>query len=592
MHNQITIDIKYLHSAEGFDKSCDRRTKSTKRNFPAPVGTICFLRTLCPTCLRVPALCLALIFSAAGISAHAADRPAEGEFSNQKIALNEQLTATAVTGNSAGDLFLIRRAAQGDTLLSLNGAPLFKDTLARIGATPEDDSETIATELGSYGSKIGPDTDSAAYLGQRKSISGESLAPASFVSTQCFVPASSESPKGGANNSGGALYSIWNTESDKAIASGLSVLGRLELTYSDSGWLAIPESSGMLDSSSIDGLFNVTNSGVTPWNSMILVESMPYTATGLWNHPAVSEGGSLPGIETTAIQSMNDYMMRESNPYRYGYLVELRNPADTFQLSSEADAQRPSFVRHYTSGRLSGGSFTFMADGRTLYRSDVESGLLFKFVADYAHNPAAGNLYVAALIPDYNENNGSGTTTGYNINWLWLAHGNNEAISAWIGEYEGMTEDDYVDGDTSYISVSAVQHWTEARTGIDLDEDGLISQVDDDRVAFLESVKASIALLKHTGSAQFYAVSSLSQDNESLLVALEKENCQYAFRGAADQTGNVSRLELLSSSTETAKSECDRGINGEFVLSQNSLFLLEPGIGYARIDDALHRIQY
>ena len=64
----------------------------------------------------------------------------------------------------------------------------------------------------------------------------------------------------------------------------------------------------------------------------------------------------------------------------------------------------------------------------------------------------------------------------------------------WINEYDGITTDDYTNGENSYITDKEINDWAEGRLNQDLNNDGIVGYSLDDRVAFLETRKAAAAI--------------------------------------------------------------------------------------------------
>src|SRR5690606_41313561 len=69
---------------------------------------------------------------------------------------------------------------------------------------------------------------------------------------------------------------------------------------------------------------------------------------------------------------------------------------------------------------------------------------------------------------------------GFDIEWLPLGTADNARIEQWIRDYDGILPEDYVEGETNYISDDEVQDWV----------DGLST----DAVAFLETLRAAEAI--------------------------------------------------------------------------------------------------
>jgi secreted PhoX family phosphatase len=105
--------------------------------------------------------------------------------------------------------------------------------------------------------------------------------------------------------------------------------------------------------------------------------------------------------------------------------------------------------------------------------------VFFKFVADRAGDLSSGTLY-AAKVTQLTEPGSAAADTPFQISWIELAHGTDAEIAAWVAEYDGLSQDDYAEGATSYISDEEVAAWARGEAA-------------DNRVAFLETRKAAAA---------------------------------------------------------------------------------------------------
>ena len=240
---------------------------------------------------------------------------------------------------------------------------------------------------------------------------------------------------------------------------------------------------------------------MTPWGSPLLAEEYFFYGTETWNHPDnhdedekifFRKGNDINYIKP---KNMSEYLGKMSNPYRYGYMIEIVDAANE-------TGEKP--VKHYATGRLSHETAAIMPDNRTVYMTDDDSaayahkkyntasgGVLFKFVADNAGDLSAGTLYAAKLKQD---NEADPHKAGFDVSWIELGHGNNAEIDGWISEYDNVTVADYKEGASSYISDTEVLAWAETKSGKDLDGDGKVAQSADARAAFLESRKTAAAM--------------------------------------------------------------------------------------------------
>ena len=273
----------------------------------------------------------------------------------------------------------------------------------------------------------------------------------------------------------GYLFSNW-----EELPGGMS---RMKVEKDQFGMWEVTEAM-MLDFSPVCGTAANCFGSMSPWNTPLTSEewvvnsSVDTTTSPSWNDPeAVSTNARLGRMwQLTAPDA--------PNPYNYGYIAEVTEPL----------ADEPVIVKHFTMGRYEHENSTVMPDGKTVYLSqDDTGGVLFKFVADTAEDLSAGTLYGAKLTQDAGQNDPA--TTGFTVEWVELASGDNMTIRAWIDEYNGIGTDDYVDGQSSYITMADVQAWADGDANYPSVEDGGSSvtagQPMDDRVAFLESRAAA-----------------------------------------------------------------------------------------------------
>ena len=167
--------------------------------------------------------------------------------------------------------------------------------------------------------------------------------------------------------------------------------------------------------------------------------------------------------------ALEGYLGHYPNPYRYGYIVEITDPAG---------AAVPNKL--FSLGRFSHENAVVMPDQKTVYLSDDGTNVVFfKFVADTAGDLTVGTLYAAKMT----QKAAPGTPAaeaGFDVEWIELAHASNADIAGWIAQYDGISQADYKEGATSYISDEDVAAWAKGEAA-------------DNRVAFLESRKAAAA---------------------------------------------------------------------------------------------------
>ena len=197
-------------------------------------------------------------------------------------------------------------------------------------------------------------------------------------------------------------------------------------------------------------------------------------------------------------------------------------------------------------GRFSHENAIMMGDGRTAYMSDDDSpkytdkkynsnsgGVFFKFVADRPRDLSSGTLYAAKATQD---SGSDPNTTGFSIEWIELAHGDNGTIGRWVGEYEGITPDKYVEGQSNYVSDADVWNWAEGKAGKDLNGDGVVGSYPDDRPAFLESRKAAAAL---GATYEWNKMEGVTADGKYVYLAMSEisESMDVSWGHAAWNTG-------------------------------------------------------
>lgn len=382
------------------------------------------------------------------------------------------------------------------------------------------------------------------------------------------------------------LYTAFEGASRK----GVSTISRLKLERQGGRWTTNLAESKAVDFSSIEGAWVLCFGSTTPWGTELLAEEYYFFNTALWNHPANHDEDERPGfaggndVSYHMPKMMDRHLGRISNPYRYGYMIEM----------GDLTADQPSLERRYAMGRFSHENGIVMGDGRTVYLSDDDSpkytdarynsnsgGVFFKFVADRARDMSSGTLYAAKATQD------AGTdprTTGFSIEWVKMAHGDDATIEGWIDEYEGIGPDRYVEGQSNFVSDADVWNWAEGKAGNDLNGDGTVGAYPDDRPAFLESRKAAAALgatyewnkmegVTADGENVYLAISEVGismdaswghapwntgarDESDGGMIALDVEGCGGVYAGPIGPDYNISRLEpaVMGKSGETG---CD-----------------------------------
>jgi len=305
-------------------------------------------------------------------------------------------------------------------------------------------------------------------------------------------------------------------------------MSRLKMSKSDAGTWRV-EQAMMIDFDAVKGTAANCFGSVSPWGTPLTSEEwivsseVDTTTNPAWNAPEVS----------TRLQQFRDYLAPEApNPYRYGYIAEVKSPL----------ADKPVVEKHYTIGRYEHENAVVMPDRRTVYSSqDDTGGVLFKFVADNAEDLSSGTLYGAKLTQDKGLSDPA--VTGFDVEWVEIASGTNAAILGWIEEYDGIAPDSYVDGQTNYISMEDVQAWVDGKVTYPTAEEGgspiTAGRPMDDRVAFLEARQA--ARLKGA-TAEWRKLEGLAINHDRVLEAVTGQDViagevvdkAYLYIGIAD----------------------------------------------------------
>ena len=338
-----------------------------------------------------------------------------------------------------------------------------------------------------------------------------------------FVPTS-------ANGNTGFLFTAWEDRP--------GAMSRIELTKEESGsWLTGDVMN--VDFTSVLGTLINCFGTLSPWNTPLTSEEN-YEAenTEQWNNAAYVDGyPSYPDVK-----NLQTYLGSSTlpNPYDYGYIVEITAPTSA----------SPTPVKHFTLGRVAHENSVVMPDWKTVYTTDDGSNKAFyKFVATTAGDLSAGTLYAAKLTQDATSDPAK---AGFDIEWVELGSSNNTQIKTWINLYNGITEADYVDGSTSYITQAEIDDWAANGTG-------------DDRYAFLETLRAAKAkgattefrkmegvVINYDGVASgavpymYVAMSEVSKgmiDTEGDIQLDDSAYCGAVYRFGVQTDFNVNRME-------------------------------------------------
>ncbi|NHN59927.1 MULTISPECIES: alkaline phosphatase PhoX [Halorussus] len=278
----------------------------------------------------------------------------------------------------------------------------------------------------------------------------------------------------------------------------------------------------------VEGTWTNCFGTVSPWGTPLTSEEYEPPAD-VWYDPEQETYGNGDG-------RMAEYLGYWGNPYRYGYIVEITEP--------KSDDPTPD--KRFAMGRFSHENSVVMPDRRTAYMSDDGTGtVLFKFVADEAGDLSSGTLYAARAKPGRGNDPAN---VAFDIEWVELAHGDEDEIESWIAEYDGQEEST----DANYITEQEVRRWANGDAA-------------DDRVAFLESRKAAGAKgatdefrkmegitvkFPQAGAAEpgDYVYVAMSEVNETMAdgegtIRLQGNDYGAVYRMELDESFDVSRME-------------------------------------------------
>lgn len=314
-------------------------------------------------------------------------------------------------------------------------------------AVPSTDAEksTVMSTLGEF--QILMQEGDAGKVGVISSIAGEDLLVSNDPDFNAFLPT-------GENQ--GYLFTNWENR-----PGGMS---RAMMTRAEDGtWSVDMDNTHMIDFSAVKGTWVNCFGTMSPWNTPLTSEELYFDNTAEWNNPEYKYHED--NLMLAKYLGEGQY----PNPYDYGYIVEITDPAG---------AAVP--VKQFALGRFSHENAVVMPDNKTVYLSDDGTGVVFyKFVADIAGDLSAGTLF-AAKIDQMADAGAPSSEAALGITWIELAHGSNNDIAGWIRDYDGITTADFVEGQTNYITDEEVAAWAAGDAA-------------DNRVAFLESRRAAVA---------------------------------------------------------------------------------------------------
>jgi len=356
-----------------------------------------------------------------------------------------------------------------------------------------------------------------------------------------FVPLNTDASRG-------YLYTSWEDR-----PAGISQL-EIEWNSTSTEWEVL--GGMMLDLSGVNGGWVLCFGSMSSWDTPLLSEELYFPNTQKWNDESYNYHSDQ--------ESLADYLGYYPNPYDYGYIMEIENSTTT----------QPDFIKHFAMGRFSHENAQVMPDERTVYLSDDGyDTVLFKFIADTAGDLSSGTLYAAKVTQD---DSSDSATTGFDVEWIEMASSSNSDIQLWIDEYDGITTEDYIAGQNSYISDEDIRDWAEERLNEDLNSDGTIGSAADDRVAFLESRKAAAAIgasdewnkmegVAFNPNAPDYAYLAMSDVSYDMSdgqgdIDVTQNRCGIVYSMTLDDEWDVNRIDPLVSGgpyTSSATYECD-----------------------------------
>lgn len=374
----------------------------------------------------------------------------------------------------------------------------------------KEEAETVHTAVGQYQALAngGDQTDNGKKLGIPYSADGKPMTDGNSPDYNGFIP--------GNHPNEGYLFTNWETRPGMVSRLHLRMRGR-QGKSTNHQWEVL--GSQNLNFRDVEGTWNNCFGTVTPWNTPLTSEEYEPSAATWYN----------PG--NGARERMSEYLGRTANPYRYGYVIEIDEPT--------GDATP---VKQFAMGRFSHENAVVMPDRRTAYLSDDGTGtVFFKFVADTPGDLSAGTLYAAKATQDAGNDV---ATTGFDLEWIELAHGTNEQIESWIAEYD----DQGPGADANYITDEEVAQWVRGNA-------------DDNRAAFLESRKAAAAKgatnefrkmegvnIKRNAKPGDYLYMAMSNTNKTMLsnedASSGNDDPQDEIRLKGTEWGAVYRMQL------------------------------------------------
>jgi secreted PhoX family phosphatase len=285
-------------------------------------------------------------------------------------------------------------------------------------------------------------------------------------------------------------------------------------------------------------------------------------------------------------------------------------------------------------GRAAWEAPEFLPDERTVYGcSDGDSKGIYKFVADEPlssyDDPMAveGTLYAPKITNDAAASGQSPAEIPLEVEWLELGHASNAEIEAWISDYDGITQADYLESHTDWSRGDEVTEEVLKEADLAVIEDGNQDYVpradvlewanqweangpdgvDEDlrRIPFLETrdaaraIGASIEFNKaegvdsvedaEPGDYVYFGVSEFNDDlagpsNDNGDIALERVDGGVVYRAELESDYDISRLEPVivgpDFTEEEAMADVDdalRNVDNVYAMPDGRVLCCEDG---------------
>jgi secreted PhoX family phosphatase len=389
--------------------------------------------------------------------------------------------------NSDNTFFLnVQHPSSSNTTTDADGKVFDKGTVGVIvgqdfSALPSDfgaldlpintaDKEVVMTAVGSY-QVLTQQNDTT--------IDGNQMGDILAANGTTLVKSSNDPDFNGVISDGGSGFYVYTNWEDRP-----GSMGRTHVdNYTLAGGYGTVTLDGMIDFSSVSGTWVNCFGTVSPWDTPLSSEELYFDDTADWFDSSYTYFSN-PQAMATYLGYPTDGSGDWPNPYRYGYIVELTNPTDGVLANVVPNKLE-------TLGRFSHENSVVMPDLKTVFLSDDGSGVVFfKFVADTAGDLSSGTLYGAKVTQTNGVSDPS--EAAFAIEWVELANMTEADLETAIASFDGTF------AAANYITDEEVCDWAESKTGTDLECD-TDTTVDtnpyaDDRVAFLESRKAAVAL--------------------------------------------------------------------------------------------------